>query len=38
MTIKNSSKVTTKKVIDEKKIKQEFKKILLGMKYVGRNF
>ncbi len=37
---KRNKKFGTKKrqIIDEKKIKQEFKDILLGIKYVGRSF
>ncbi len=38
MTSKRPPKVTKRKIIDEKRIKQEFKKILFGIRYVGRNF
>ncbi len=38
MMAKKPRKVTKRKIIDEKKIKQEFKKILFGIRYVGRNF
>lgn len=38
MITKKPRKATKRKIIDEKKLKQEFKKILFGIRYVGRNF